>query len=107
MLVTSVAVDSTQPDELAMLAVTGEGAWHVTTPRLDRGFTGSGDLTAAMFLAHYLRTESVAQALGQTADIVYSVLKQTADSGLPELQLVAAQDEIVSPTYHFDVRQVR
>lgn len=106
-LVTSVAVDSTQPDELAMLAVTGEGAWHVTTPRLDRGFTGSGDLTAAMFLAHYLRTESVAQALGQTADIVYSVLKQTADSGLPELQLVAAQDEIVSPTYHFDVRQVR
>lgn len=106
-LVTSVAVDSTQGDELAMLAVTGEGAWHVTTPRLGRGFTGSGDLTAAMFLAHYLRTESVAQAVGQTADIVYSVLKQTSDSGLPELQLVAAQDEIVAPTYHFDVRQVR
>ena len=106
-LVTSVTVDSTQDDELAMLAVTADGAWHVTTPRLDRSFTGSGDLTAAMFLAHYLRTGSVAQAVGRTADIVYSVLKQTADSGLPELQLVAAQDEIVSPTYHFDVHQVR
>ncbi|MFT3969809.1 MAG: pyridoxal kinase PdxY [Micropruina sp.] len=106
-LVTSVVTDTTEDDSLTMLAVTGEGAWQVTTPRLDRTFTGSGDLTAAMFLAHWLRTQSAADAVGATADIVYSVLKQTADSGLPELQLVAAQDEIVTPTYHFDVHQVR
>ncbi len=106
-LVTSVVTDTTDDDSLTMLAVTGEGAWQVTTPRLDRTFTGSGDLTAAMFLAHWLRTHSAAEAVGATADIVYSVLKQTADSGLSELQLVAAQDEIVTPTYHFDVHQVR
>ena len=106
-LVTSVVVDGTADDELTMLAVTGEGAWQVVTPRLDRIFTGSGDLTAAMFLAHYLRSGSAAEAVGQTGDIVYSVLKQTSESGLSELQLVAAQDEIVSPTYHFDVTQVR
>ncbi len=106
-LVTSVVTDTTDDDSLTMLAVTGEGAWQVTTPRLDRTFTGSGDLTAAMFLAHWLRTQSAADAVGATADIVYSVLKQTADSGLSELQLVAAQDEIVTPTYHFDVTQVR
>ena len=106
-LVTSVVTHATEDDSLTMLAVTGEGAWQVTTPRLDRTFTGSGDLTAAMFLTHWLRTQSAAQAVGATADIVYSVLKQTADSGLPELQLVAAQDEIVTPTYHFDVTQVR
>lgn len=106
-LATSVVTDTTDVDALTMLAVNGEGAWQVTTPRLDRTFTGSGDLTAAVFLAHYLRTESVAEALGQTADVVYSVLKLTADSGSLELQLVAAQDEIVTPTYHFDVTQVR
>ncbi len=106
-LVTSVVTDATEGDVLTMLTVTGEGAWQVTTPRLDRTFTGSGDLTAAMFLAHWLRTQSAAEAVGATADIVYSVLKQTADSGMPELQLVAAQDEIVTPTYHFDVHQVR
>ena len=106
-LVTSVVVEATEGDDLTMLAVTGEGAWQVVTPRLDRTFTGSGDLTAAMFLAHYLRSGSAAQVVGQTADIVYSVLKQTTDSGLSELQLVAAQDEIVTPTYHFDVTQVR
>ena len=106
-LVTSVVTDTTGDDSLTMLAVTGAGAWQVTTPRLDRVFTGSGDITAAMFLAHWLRTRSAAEAVGATADVVYSVLKQTAESGLPELQLVAAQDEIVSPTYHFDVHQVR
>ena len=106
-LVTSVLTDTTADDELTMLAVTGEGAWQVVTPRLDRTFTGSGDLTAAMFLAHLLRSGSAAVAVGATADVVYSVLKQTADSGQAELQLVAAQDEIVSPTYHFDVTQVR
>ena len=106
-LVTSVVVDGTADDELTMLAVTGEGAWQVVTPRLDRIFTGSGDLTAAMFLANYLRSGSAAEAVGQTGDIVYSVLRQTSESGLSELQLVAAQDEIVSPTYHFDVTQVR
>ena len=106
-LVTSVVTDTTEDDSLTMLAVTGEGAWQVVTPRLDRTFTGSGDLTAAIFLAHWLRTQSAAEAVGATADIVYSVLKQTADSGLSELQLVAAQDEIVTPTYHFDVTAVR
>jgi len=106
-LVTSVITHSTLDDSLTMLAITGEGVWQVTTPRLDRTFTGSGDVTAAMFLAHLLRTGSAAQALGLTADVVYSVLKLTADSGLLELQLVAAQDEFVSPTYHFDVQQVR
>lgn len=103
-LVTSVVAEGSDPDTLTMLAVTGEGAWTVTTPKLERTFTGSGDLTAAMFLAHYLRTGGdVADAVGRTANVVYSVLKATTDSGESELQLVAAQDEIVSPTYQFAV----
>lgn len=106
-LVTSVVAEGLAADSLTMLAVTGEGAWQVTTPRLDRTFTGSGDLTAATFLAHLLRSGSADAALGHTADVVYSVLKATTDSGLAELQLVAAQDELVSPTYHFGVERVR
>ena len=41
-----------------MIAVTGEGAWSVTTPLLPRTFTGAGDLTAATFLAHLLSSGS-------------------------------------------------
>lgn len=103
-LVTSVEAAGTDPDTLTMLVVTGQGAWQVVTPRLERMFTGSGDITAALFLAHYLTTGGdAAAALGNTAAAVYSVLKRTTDAGSSELALVAAQQEIVAPSHRFEV----
>ena len=93
---TSVVHDEATPETIDMVAVTGEGAWTVTTPLLPQVFTGAGDLTAAVFLASLLRSD-VATALGRTAAVVYGVLRATVDSGESELQLVAAQDEIASP----------
>jgi pyridoxine kinase len=106
-LVTSVVHGEAVEGTIDMIAVTGEGAWSVTTPLLPRTFTGAGDLTAATFLAHLLSSGSVAQAVGQTAAVVYGVLKATVESGLSELQLVAAQDEIASPTHTFEVVRLR
>ncbi len=106
-LVTSAVLDGDDPDTLTMLAVSGGGAWRVVTPRLQRTFTGSGDLTSALFLAHHLRTSDPASAISSTADAVYSVLKATTDADSLELLLVQAQDELVSPTHHFEVEQVR
>ena len=103
-LVTSVVADGVDPDMLTMLVVTGDGAWQVVTPRLERMFTGSGDITAALFLAHYLTTGGdAAAALGNTAAAVYSVLKHTTDLGSAELALVAAQEQIVAPSHRFEV----
>ena len=103
-LVTSVVAEGVDPDTLTMLVVTGEGAWQVVTPRLERMFTGSGDITAALFLAHYLTTGGdAAAALGNTAAAVYSVLKHTTEAGSSELALVAAQQEIVTPSHRFEV----
>jgi pyridoxine kinase len=96
-----------QAGSLTMLAVSADGAWQVTTPLLDRTFTGSGDLTSAMFLAAYLETRDPGLAVGRTADIVYSVLKATTDAGSSELLLVGAQDQIVTPSHHFEVQQIR
>lgn len=106
-LVTSVVVAGSSADELTMLLVADAGAWQVTTPRLERTFTGSGDLTAALFLANYLDSPDPALALGKTANAVYSVLKATTDSGSAELLLVGAQEELVSPTYTFGVTRLR
>ncbi len=39
--------------------------------------------------------------------MVYGVLRITVDSGLSELQLVAAQDEIAAPSNTFEVVQLR
>lgn len=100
-LVTSVVHDAQQPETLDMIAVDDTGAWLVTTPLLDRQFTGSGDLTTAMFLTALLKGGGTAAALEQTAAIVYGVLKFTCDSGERELRLVAAQDEMASPTNKF------
>ena len=106
-LVTSVEAEGVDSDTLTMLAVTGEGAWQVVTPRLDRTFTGSGDITAAIFLAHYLRSGgNTPTALGETSAAVYSVLKHTTDSDSSELALVGAQQEIVDPSHRFEVTEV-
>ncbi|WP_026927452.1 pyridoxal kinase PdxY [Granulicoccus phenolivorans] len=107
-LVTSVVSDQTAADALDMLAVDDTGAWLVTTPRLDRVFTGSGDLTTAAFLTEYLAAAGkIAPALGRTAGEVYGVLKHTTEVGARELRLVEAQDELVAPSHTFEVRRVR
>jgi pyridoxine kinase len=106
-LVTSVDRTDAEPDTIEMLAVTGDGAWLVATPRLPMKANGSGDITAALFTAHLHETGSPADALAATASSVYAVLKETLDSGERELRLVAAQDAIAAPTREFDVHRVR
>ena len=106
-LVTSTVLDHADPDEILMLVVTADGAWQVATPRLERTFTGSGDLTAALYLAHYLEGDHAGLALGRTVDAVYSLLRATTRAGSEELLLVQAQDELVSPSYHFEVVRLR
>ena len=105
-LVTSTVLEGDHPDEINMLAVSADGAWQVTTPRLERNFTGSGDLTSALFLAHLLNSETPGHAVGATADAVYSLLRRTAEMDSAELALVAAQHELVNPTHHFEVRRL-
>jgi pyridoxine kinase len=107
-LVTSVFDgDAQTSDTIGMLAVTGDGAWLVETPRLAMKANGSGDITAAMFTAHLHETGSPADALARTASSVFAVLQATLESGERELRLVAAQDAIAHPASEFEVRQVR
>ncbi len=107
-LVTSVLDGEAEKSEtIGMLAVTGDGAWLVTTPRLAMKANGSGDLTAALFTAHLHETGSPADALARTASSVFAVLRTTVESGERELRLIAAQGSIADPACEFEVRQVR
>ncbi len=101
-LVTSVDLEGVAADSLDLVVVTGTGAWRVTTPRLVGVFQGAGDLTAAVFLARLLQTGDAADAAAWTASVVFGVLDVTRRSGRRELELVAAQDELVSPTHRFE-----
>ncbi len=103
-LVTSV---ETGEDSIGLLAVDGEGAWLVETPRLPMKANGSGDITSALFTAHLHDTKSPATALARTVSSVFAVLKTTLESGERELRLIEAQEAIASPASEFEVRRVR
>jgi pyridoxine kinase len=105
-LVTSLTRQDAPADVIEMLAVAPDGAWIVATPRLPISVNGSGDITAALFLAHYLRSGDPAIALGRTAGTVYAVMEETHRSGKREIQLVAAQDAIATPPERFEVKRV-
>ncbi|NLE97976.1 MAG: pyridoxal kinase PdxY [Propionibacterium sp.] len=105
-VVTSVTADDIASDALHMLAVGEQGLRLVSTPILDRLFTGSGDLTTAMFLTHWLRSGDLGTALGATASIVYSVLEATTAQGSRELRLVHAQQDIVDPRFRFTAETI-
>jgi pyridoxine kinase len=97
-LVTSLAAE---PDHVTMLAAGPEGAWAVETPRLPIVLNGCGDVTAALFLAHLLRGQSLPDALALTAASIFAVIETTEREGRYELALVMAQDELLSPTRRF------
>lgn len=106
-LVTSVERTDVPADVIEMLAVTGDGAWIVQTPRLPMKANGSGDITAALFTAHLHESGSPAIALARTVASVFDVLSATLESGQRELRLIASQEAIAHPNTRFEVRQVR
>jgi pyridoxine kinase len=96
-LVTSLAVAETPADAIDLIASDAGGRFLLRTPKLALAVNGAGDAIAALFLAHYLRTGSAAQALSRAASSVFGILQRTAAAGAREMLLVAAQDEIVTP----------
>src|SRR3954452_4809566 len=106
-LVTSFLRPDRPEDTIELLAVTGEGAWAVRTPRLPMKANGSGDLTAALLTAHLKETGSATEALASTASSVFAVLKATLESGERELRIIDAQEAIAHPVREFEVEQVR
>ena len=95
-----------QSDRVTMLAAGPDGAWAVETPRLPVVLNGCGDVTAALFLAHLLRGESLPDALALTAAAIFAVIETTLRLDRYELALVAAQDELLSPPRRFTPRRV-
>ncbi len=92
---------------IEMLAVDDQGAWMVQTPHIPMKANGSGDVTAALFTAHYRASGDAASALAKTVSSVYDLLQLTYESGQRELQLVEAQEFYAHPREQFAVTRVR
>jgi pyridoxine kinase len=106
-LVTSVERPDRADGVIEMLVVDDSGAWLVSTPYLPFKANGSGDVTAALFTAHYVETGNAAVSLERTASSVFDLLETTFRSGERELQLIQAQEFYATPRMQFRAEQVR
>lgn len=101
-LVTSLHTDDTPADSIDMVASDGKHRFLVRTPKLPISVNGAGDAIAALFFAHYLQSQSVAQALSRAASSVFGILERTAEKGSREILLIEAQEEIINPARVFE-----
>ena len=105
-MVTSLCKDDTPADAVDLLASDRKGTFLLRTPLLPQKMNGAGDAITALFFAHCLRGGDLGQALATSASSVFGILQKTAEAGTPELQLIAAQDELVAPSRMFEARKL-
>jgi pyridoxine kinase len=105
-LTTSLVTDDTPDDAVDLLASEGGRHFRVRTPRLDVAVNGAGDAIAALFLARWLQTRSVADALSRAASSVFGLLARTEAARSREILLVDAQEEFVEPSTVFEPVEV-
>lgn len=93
-----VVVATSVPDgeaRIGALALSGEEAWFVSTPRLEGVPSGAGDLLAALFLGHRLQDRFVKDALAHAVGTVFHMLRASVRANADELPLIAEQQTIV------------
>jgi pyridoxine kinase len=86
--------------------------WSIEFPHLDGDFTGTGDLCAALILAHSATSTSIPETLEQVINTMFAVLENTlCSSGVSvksrELKLIQSKAVIEAPPKRFRALQVR
>lgn len=104
-LLTSLMRTDGRSDEIEMLLSSkDQGCLLISTPKLQMPMpiNGSGDATAAIFLAHYLETQNLKRSLEQTTNSIFALFDATLQQGRRELDLVGGQAAWVDPMRTFD-----
>ena len=92
-----------RPGTIDMVAVDADGAWLVSTPRLPRTFTGSGDVTAADLSGRHAAAAGPAESSrAHGGSHLRASDRSRTTLGRTELALIAAQDELIHPSRHFE-----
>ena len=127
-LVTSYRDSSMSEGQIGMLVSDKTGFYSISTPELPigAGMAGSGDITAAVFLARYLETCNTMNGGSINGDVkktlelctasVFGILKASlrfyndnrfVSFGKPmELRIIDAQKELDSPSHYFTANKL-
>lgn len=93
---------------IVSLAILKKRIYRVVTPFIENvdDLGGTGDMTTALFLAEWLKSHDVAAALSKSVSSAFGVIRQTAFRQSGELCLIAAQNEIQSPSILFSAHEI-
>jgi pyridoxine kinase len=82
---------------VSAIAATATGIWRCTSPAIDIPASGAGDVFAALFTGHYLRSREIATALSQAVSGVHAILSVTEEAGSIDLNLVGGLPKLDNP----------
>jgi len=105
-LVSSLNTESTPEDAIDTIVGESSAFYLLRTPKLPLRPSGSGDLLAALFFYHCLRGNSGREALENAVSALFGILRRTAELGQQELAIIAAQDEVITPSRRFRAEPV-
>ena len=86
--------------------------WHIDCPMIPGSFTGTGDLTASLFLAHLARDPAnLPGIMEKVINTMYAVILRThATSGISamsrELKLIQSKNDIENPPSVYKAKQL-
>ena len=106
-LVTSFRPRDLPPGHISMFLSAAGRVWTMETEEVPMSPmpNGGGDLTAALFLGHYLKHRDPALALEEMTNAVFEVFAATKRAGARELRIVQSRDAIVEPGRRFPAQE--
>ena len=75
-------------ETLTNYVVTNDAFWAISTPKLNRKFSGTGDLFSALFTGAFLRTNDLYNALNFATEGCSLVVNETQKKGSRELSVL-------------------
>lgn len=101
-LVVVTSVPSGPGDQDTLLAC-ADGVFLLRSERLTlpHYLSGTGDVLAALMLAHWLGSGDAPAALAKAVSGLHGVLEDSVALDTPELALIAAQEQLVTPRHLF------
>ncbi|WP_025030920.1 pyridoxal kinase PdxY [Nitratireductor aquibiodomus] len=103
-MVTSAPASS--PDRLANLLVNETAVLRAAHDSIPKAPNGTGDLTAALYLARLLAGETREEALAKTTGSVVTILNRATERGSDELMLETDRQILTRPQMLVDIERV-